>query len=198
MANLIEVLLEAQRRGFVGPGPIEPHLDHAARFGVAVGDEPTRGLDLGSGGGLPGLALALRWPGSSWVLLDANARRADFLGWAIGQLHIDDRVLVDHRRAEQSGRDPQRRGAMDVVVARSFGAPAVVAECGSPFLVVGGCLVVSEPPDPAGRWPAAELASLGLVADPPTDPAFARFRQVEPCPPRYPRRDGVPGKRPLF
>jgi 16S rRNA (guanine527-N7)-methyltransferase len=195
---LTEVLLEAQRRGFIGPGAIEPHLAHADRFLAAVGASPDRALDLGSGAGLPGLALALAWPHSEWVLLDANARRAEFLVSAVQQLGLAERVVVDHRRAELAGRDPGRRGTMAAVVARSFGRPAVVAECAAPFLAVGGHLVVSEPPEDTDRWPVDAVATLGLKADPPASRGFVRFRQTAPCPERFPRRDGVPAKRPLF
>ena len=65
--------------------------------------------------------------------------------------------------AEDAGRDAEWRGGFDLVTARSFGAPAVVAECGAPFLRVGGRLVVSEPPsDGPTRWPVEGLAAVGL------------------------------------
>jgi 16S rRNA (guanine527-N7)-methyltransferase len=195
---LTDVLLEGRRRGFMGPGAIEPHLDHADRFIAAVVAPSGPALDLGSGGGLPGLALALAWPQSEWVLLDANARRADFLVWAVQELDLADRVSVDHRRAERAGRDPDRRAAMALVVARAFGPPSVVAECAAPFLMLGGQLVVSEPPENRDRWPQDGLSALGLERDPPGTTGFVRFRLFAPCPERYPRRDGVPAKRPLF
>jgi 16S rRNA (guanine527-N7)-methyltransferase len=93
-------------------------------------------------------------------------------------------------------------------VSRSFGPPAVVAECAAPFLEVGGRLVVSEPPGPLDRWDhAEELAELGLAVPPadPSDPSDPHGRgsyrtliQISACPPRYPRRVGIPAKRPLF
>jgi 16S rRNA (guanine527-N7)-methyltransferase len=67
--------------------------------------------------------------------------------------------------------------------------------------MTGGVLVVSEPPGSQGeRWPAAGLAELGLVRVETVD-ADARFqvlRQAEVCPDRFPRRVGVPARRPLF
>jgi 16S rRNA (guanine527-N7)-methyltransferase len=162
---------------------------------------PARALDLGSGGGLPGLVLARQWPASSWLLLDSNRRRTDWLAAAVARLEMADRVSVRCARAEEAGRDPVLRSSFDLVTARSFGPPGVTAECTAPFLVVGGVLVVSEPPggDPS-RWPAAGLSSLGLAADGDlVEPAaFQRLRLVSPCPDRYPRRVGVPAKRPLF
>ena len=84
----------------------------------------------------------------------------------------------------------------------------MVAECAAPFLRTGGWLVVSEPPgEPQGgpgagheRWPAPVLSQLGLE---PTEFISGEFgyqvlRQLDLCPERFPRRDGVPAKNPLF
>jgi 16S rRNA (guanine527-N7)-methyltransferase len=106
-----------------------------------------------------------------------------------------------HARAEEAGHRPVLRGSMDLVVARSFGPPAVTAECASPFLRVGGWLVVSEPPSaPQDRWPDGGLAELGLRNGGAvhSDRSFKTLVQDRPCPDRYARRNGVPAKRPLF
>jgi 16S rRNA (guanine527-N7)-methyltransferase len=164
--------------------------------------------------------VALGWPEASLALLDANRRRTAFLSDAVRQLGLEDRVSVLQARAEVAGRDPDLRGHFDGVLARSFGRPAVVAECAAPLLRPVGWLVVSEPPggrDPQGeateaptggaspatspsRWPAEPLAQLGLE---PVQVLHEEFdyqtlRQAEPCPERFPRRDGMPAKRPLF
>jgi 16S rRNA (guanine527-N7)-methyltransferase len=197
-ARLVAVLEDARQRGFVGPGDVDPHLAHAERFASAIGPIPKHALDLGSGAGLPGLVLATWWPTSRWVLLDANGRRAEFLQQAVATLGLADRVVVDHRRAEVAGRDPARRGIHDLVVARAFGPPAVVAECATPFLAIGGHLVVSEPPDHPDRWPDAGLALLALEHAEQVVPGFVRLRLTQRCADRYPRRAGVPGQRPRF
>jgi 16S rRNA (guanine527-N7)-methyltransferase len=160
-------------------------------------------LDLGSGGGLPGLPLAASRPGGQWTLLDGSVTRCEFLRWAVGTLGLEDRVDVVARRAEEAGQS-DLRGAFDVVVARSFGPPAVTAECAAPLLVTGGVLIVAEPPASGGgereRWPASELAVLGMAplqyVESPS--AFQVIVQEMPCPERYPRRVGIPAKRPLF
>lgn len=204
---LTDLLDEARQRGFLGPGPVEIHLDHARAFAVAAGSTPTRAVDLGAGGGLPGLVLAVEyWPNAQWVFLDAQLKRTAFLIEAVEALHLDDRVTVVTERAEAYGRDDDHRGAFDLVVSRSFGPPAVVAECAAPLLATGGHLVVSEPPDPqpASRWPVDGLHALGLgaatpiVAGPGEGFHLVRMGQEEPCPERYPRRVGIPAKRPLF
>ena len=177
------------------------HVEHARCFVSALEGIPAgRGLDLGSGGGVPGLILALAHPAWRWALLDANARRTAFLGRAVGRLALEDRVLVVTGRAEEVGRRPGHRLGYDVVVARSFAQPAVVAECGAPFLGAGGILAVSEPPDARDRWPDDGLRLLGLrrVSSPAPGPPLTLLRQERPCPDRFPRRTGVPAKRPLW
>lgn len=203
MATLHGVLAEARDQGFLGPGPVDGHIEHAAGFLQAVGEPaPSRVVDLGSGGGIPGLALALAWPSAAVCLLDSSERRTGFLTDAVRRLGLDSRVVVAHTRAEEAGRDPRWRGRADLVVARSFGPPAVTAECAAPLLEVGGRLVVSEPPEGGGgRWPAEPLATLGLRPTGRFEQAFCRFqvlRQEEACPETFPRRVGSPAKRPLF
>jgi 16S rRNA (guanine527-N7)-methyltransferase len=226
--ELGEVLRAARDAGFLGPSPIERHFLHAEGFVSLARTRPStsahpRVLDLGSGGGLPGLVVALQWPVARLVLLEANERRAGFLERAVITCHLGDRVTVVQDRAEIAGHDPTYRGAFDGVVVRSFGPPAVVAECAAPFLEVGGWMIVSEPPggangelprdnpDPAadspgspisdsGRWPREKLAQFGLE---PVEFVRGEFgyqilAQRELCPERFPRRNGIPAKRPLF
>jgi 16S rRNA (guanine527-N7)-methyltransferase len=207
---LHQLLNEARAAGFLGPGPIEPQLVHAQGFAAIArrlaGDGPATLVDLGSGGGLPGLVVAGGWPDASVALLEANGRRAAFLRRAVDRLGLAGRVTVLEDRAEVCGRQEGLRAGFDGAMARSFGRPAVVAECAAPLLRVGGWLVVSEPPrtrpepDEESRWPAAELIQFGL------EPAevihedfeYRTLRQAAPCPERFPRRNGVPAKRPLF
>ncbi len=184
-------------------------MEHARAFAEAAEASgavsvPARVLDLGSGGGVPALVLAVRWKTSGFVLVESRARRSAFLARAVGELGLRERVTVLGERAEIVGRTPGRRGAFDLVTARSFAAPPVVAECAAPFLEVGGLLIVSEPPEETGgvsrRWPGEGLAVLGLGGAETVTSSF-RFvvvRQQQPCPPRFPRRVGVPAKRPIF
>lgn len=169
-------------------------------MGACLPDDTGRVLDLGSGGGVPGLVLAEAHPTLGLVLLDSGARRCRFLRQATVELDLVDRVEVVEARAETAARDPARRGALDVVVARSFGSPAVTAECATGFLRLGGSLVVSEPPDASSRWPPEALADLGLgpaVACGTGGFGFARLEKVR-MDDRWPRRVGIPAKRPRF
>ena len=207
---LHELLTEARTLGFLGPGPLDPQISHAEGFAAIArrlsGPGGRRLVDLGSGGGLPGLVVATDWPEVTLALLEANGRRAAFLRRAVERLGFGSRVSVLEERAEMCGREPGSRAGFDGVLARSFGRPAVLAECAAPLLKVGGWLLVSEPPRPAcegaedTRWPTEPLRQLGLE---PADVIHEGFeyrtlRQRELCPDRFPRRNGVPAKRPLF
>lgn len=205
-AAVVRHLQAARELGYLGPGPVEEHLSHAEGFAVAArsglsGEPSGLVVDLGSGGGVPGLLLAVAWPEARFALLDGSARRAEFLRRAVETCHLEDRVSVWEVRAEEAGRDKGRRGRADLVVARGFGPPAVTAECAAPLLGTGGRLVVSEPPgDAVGRWPAQHLEELGF-GDAHTVRQRYGYRVMtlcRPCPARYPRRVGVPAKRPLF
>jgi 16S rRNA (guanine527-N7)-methyltransferase len=202
-ASLLEVLGRSRALGFLGPGPVEDHIRHARSFAAVVTADPARALDLGAGGGLPGLVLASEgWPACRWTFLDSQRRRTGFLEEAIAALGLADRVSVVCDRAEAVGRDPEHRGLNDLVVSRSFGPPAVTAECAAPLLRPGGLLVVSEPPSGSvDRWPADGLAEVGLAE--PTVTAvdgahFAVMVRTDRAIDGYPRRVGIPAKRPLF
>ena len=198
VTTVADVLEQARAYGFLGPGPVAPHVEHARGFAAAFAVPPAQFVDLGSGGGVPGLVLAEQWPTAEAVLLDSMERRTAFLAEAVLALGWDDRVEVVRGRAEEFGR--AQRGRFDGVVARGFAPPPVTAECAAPLLRVGGLLVVSEPPEGGSRWPAERVAVLGL-ADEGVLVASARYqvlRQVAVCPDTYPRRVGIPAKRPLW
>jgi 16S rRNA (guanine527-N7)-methyltransferase len=202
--RLIALLERGRERGFAGPGPATFHVLHATALADTVGSGFTgRFLDLGSGAGVPGLPLLLAWPAASGTLLDSHRRRCRFLEEALAELGIADRATVACGRAEELARQPELRGAFDLVVARGFGAPATTAECAVGFLGGGGRLVVSEPPEEAARdrWSREGLAELGLrgpelVGD--EGARFAVFSLDGQASDRWPRRTGVPAKRPLW
>jgi 16S rRNA (guanine527-N7)-methyltransferase len=200
--QLREILGEARLYGWLGPGDVETHIRHALGMADAVGDPPARFLDLGSGGGVPGLVLAEAWPSARGLLLDAGRRRVEFLTDACARLGLAPRISARAQRAEEAARNPELRGGFDLVVARGFGRPAVTAECAAGFLDVGGRLIVSEPPEPdPDRWPDAGLAELGFgPADlrRHADTSVAIMTLDQPTSPRWPRRTGIPTKRPLW
>lgn len=203
MSALVDLLRESKRLGFLGPGAVDDHILHAQAYLAAlVGEQPDRYLDLGSGGGVPGLVLVEAWSTSRCTLVDAQLRRARFLEEAVAALGAEARVEVVHARAEELARDLRHRASYDLVTARSFGAPAITAECARGFLLDGGRLVVSEPPTAdAARWPAAGLAALDLhdggVVQGGTS-SVRVLRAVGEPPPGVPRRAPAMARTPRF
>jgi 16S rRNA (guanine527-N7)-methyltransferase len=205
-AAVMAALDDAQRFGFLGPGPVSDQVDHATALAAlleATGAGPAPFLDLGSGGGLPGLVLAARWPDHPATLLDGSSRRSAFLRRAIGSLGWESRVTVVEGQAEALARLPDLRAAFALVVARSFAAPAVTAEVGGAFLRVGGVLAVSEPSDgtDTGRWRTEPLTDLGLSPAElhrGTGAGIALISRLRPLDDRWPRGPGAPAKRPLW
>ena len=204
--ELHAVLGAARDLGFLGPGPVERHIEHGQGF-VAVADaaldhEPGNWCDLGSGGGVPGLVLALSWPGSTGVLVESSQRRAGFLREALARLDLETRILVREDRAEVLGQALERRESFVLTTARGFATPAATAEIASGLVAVGGVLIVSEPPEALpNRWPAHELAKLGfapVVRTSAQDAHFAVLRKARAAPPSVPRRVGRPTKRPRW
>lgn len=164
-SSLASILERSRDLGFLGPGPIERHLEQAEAF-LAATPPPASFLDLGSGGGLPGLVLALKWPDAHGLLVDAQAKRVRFLDEAIEVLDLVDRIAAVHGRAEELAHDPAHRGRYELVTARSFAAPAITAECAVGFVPADGRVLVAEPRDERpDRWSADGLATLGLVDD---------------------------------
>ena len=204
--ELRAVLEESRSLGFLGPGPIDPQVEHALDLAAVVGAPTGPFLDLGSGGGLPGLVLAVARPDARGTLLDSQRRRCTFLRDAVVRLGLGTRIQVACGRAERLAREAGLRASFDVVVARSFGPPPATAECAVGFLKPGGRLVVTEPPRAeavrtAERWPLEGLQTLGFSPAVSTviGDTSAVVMELQGSPDdRWPRRDGVPTKRPLW
>ena len=200
--DLLRVLQRARDLGFLGPGEVTDHLSHARAYLPALPPVGHGGVivDLGTGGGVPGLPLAAWRPDLSWTLVDAMVKRAAFVRTAVDELGLEADVL--QTRAETLAGEPGWRGSVDVVVARSLAAPAVAAEYAAPLLRVGGKAVIAEPPggDPK-RWPVDGLALLGLRQGPVLFAPTATLQvltQMDACPAKFPRRVGAAAKSPLF
>jgi 16S rRNA (guanine527-N7)-methyltransferase len=203
--DLHQVLSEARRLGFLGDAEVSEQIGHAMAFVRTVAswtaDGDIQGItDLGSGGGVPALVVATALSNTSLTLVEGSATRADFLVWAVGRLGLADRVSVYPHPAEVAGRDKRIRGCCDIVTARGFGPPAMTAECAAPLLRSGGYLIVSEPPGgSAHRWaPGCEMLGMELAEVQVGPPAMVVLRLSGQVEDRFPRRTGIPRRRPLF
>ncbi len=103
---------------------------------------PGKALDIGSGGGFPGMIVAVAHPTWQWTLLEARERRARFLEKAANTLDLNN-VEVVHARAETWVSEvADRREAFDVVTLRAVAPPAASLELGLPFMAIGGSLLL--------------------------------------------------------
>jgi 16S rRNA (guanine527-N7)-methyltransferase len=161
-------------------------------------------VDVGSGGGLPGLPLKLARPDLHVTLVESDQSKAAFLVQAAAGLQLKD-VEVVGRPAEEVGRDPRYRESFDVAVARALAPMPVLAELCLPLVRVGGRLLAqkTEKEDVSGATHAIEVlgGSLDTVAaahsSARTEGTVVVVRKVAATPPEYPRRPGVPRRRPL-
>ena len=156
-------------------------------------------VDLGTGGGLPGIVLSTLTECKS-ILLDRGKRRNEFLQWAVKELELTRKVSVIEEDAANFAHSHYRNKA-SLVTARSFAAPGITAECATPLLIPGGYLVVSEPPNSSDRWPVDGLNKLGLKKGDRWEHNSASFQSLitkEVTEGKFPRKFSRIEKSPLF
>jgi 16S rRNA (guanine527-N7)-methyltransferase len=187
------------------------HFLDSLTVAAGVPDEQRAGapsvLDVGSGAGFPGLALAIAFPGWRVALLEATGKKVRFLETVIAELGLTNAHALTGR-AEEAARRPEWRGAFDIVTARAVAPLPTVLEYCAPFARVGGRLILPKKGDLAAELAAgaraAPLVGARLLAPlpvtvPPLDDGrvLVIAQQERPCPPQYPRAAGAPVKRPL-
>ncbi len=166
-------------------------------------------IDVGTGGGLPGVPLGIARPGLSVTLLEATGKKIDFLRQVQEELGIRNMQLLK-TRAEEAGKESKYREAFQMATARALAALALVAEYCAPLIQVGGTLLAMK-----GRLPDEELAQgikagyeLGLELQTviklehithlrQKERRLVVFRKVAQTPEKFPRRVGLAKKRPL-
>ena len=164
-------------------------VDDALRAADLVRDAPDGGVvDVGSGGGSPGVPLAVATPARRFDLLDSQRRRCDFLRRAT---HSLENVEVVWGRAEKQPTD-----AFAVALAKALAKPPVAAELCLPLVRPGGIAILWTGED-ANVDAAVEAAErVGGVAES-AEEGLLVLRKVRPTPEGFPRRPGVAKKRPL-
>jgi 16S rRNA (guanine527-N7)-methyltransferase len=165
-----------------------------------------RSIDLGSGGGVPGLVLALARPERQWLLVDSVRKKADVLRDFVSALGIGN-VEVVAERAEVLGQDHDHRESHDLVAARACATLPVLAEYALPLLAIGGMLLAWKGPISADELRAGGRSTAALGGSTPRilpsgydelgEHRFVVISKDRPTPGRYPRRAGEPGRHPL-
>ena len=165
-------------------------------------------LDVGSGAGFPGIPLKILFPEIHLTLLDSVVKKTDFLERAVSNLGLD-LIRVKRERAETLARNDIHRASYDLVVARAVSKLNVLAELTIPFCKIGGLIIAMK-----GRKVESEIATSarainalgGEIVDVIVCNKLHGFlegylvvmKKVMPTPDRFPRRPGMPSKRPIF
>lgn len=163
-------------------------------------------MDLGSGGGIPGLPLAVVRPDCRFILVESNGKKVAWINEQVARMGLEDRVSVLCMRAEDVARQSEYRGKCDVVVAKALSSLSALIELGVPLLNENGRLMaykgvaVAEEIEHSGRALQALGAGLGSNIEyelGERQRCIVVVRKVKPTSERYPRRVGLPQHKPL-
>lgn len=165
-----------------------------------------RVADVGTGAGFPGLPVKIARPELEVVLVESAAKKTAFLRHLIAALGLS-RVEIVTARAEEVGHRPGYREAFDAVLSRALAPLAVVAEICLPLARLGGSVIAQKSAAQQGEAAAAAkaIALLGgklrevhpVALEELPGRVLVVLEKVAPTPPQYPRRPGIPEKRPL-
>ena len=164
-------------------------------------------LDVGSGAGFPGIPLKIYCHSLQVVLLDSLAKRLKFLETVLEALQLKDITCV-HARAEDAGQDKKFRGRFDLVTARAVAKLSVLAELCLPFVKTGGVFIALKGSKyleelEESRKALSILGGQLVKADPVVLPglddgrAIIRIKKIKATPDVYPRKAGLPAKKPI-
>lgn len=174
----------------------------------ALSRPDARMIDVGTGAGFPGIPLKLVCPATRLTLLEATGKKVTFLEHVVDRLRLR-RVGIIKARAEDLAHDPAHRQQYDLILARAVAELPIVVEYTLPFCRTGGWVIAQKGEAGAAEaWGASRsIAILGgeltrvlsvELAGLPEDRSLVVIEKVSPTPDTYPRRPGIPSKRPLL
>lgn len=185
---------------------LDKHIEDSLQITSFVNLERQKGVDIGTGAGFPGLIMAMALPNTNITLVEANLKKSIFLQQMALDLQLSN-VLVVKDRVEEMGRNPNYRASFDFCSSRAVTSTDVLLEYGIPLLKVGGKLLLWK-----GRNYEHELDNAvnalqilnarvlniyhyTLMEE--LDRTIVVIEKQAETPGKYPRRTGIPAKRPL-
>jgi 16S rRNA (guanine527-N7)-methyltransferase len=206
---LIDWNLRFNLTAIVDPrGIVIKHFLDSLSAARSIPPGPIKLIDVGAGAGLPGLPLKIARPAISLTLLEATRKKCDFLQAVIDDLHLTD-VTVVNARAEEAGRLEEHRAQYDIAIARGVAEMPTLIEYLLPFVKIGGLALAQKSKEVLNDVQRAEraLTTLGgrlndIVAIKVPELNEVRYlvlvEKIDRTPEKYPRRTGVPAKKPLL
>lgn len=177
---------------------------------MAIGDKTKKNgrvLDIGTGAGFPGIPIKLVLPGIFLTLIESSRRKADFLENLLRVLDLSD-VDVVNSRSEDAARDFNLRESFDLVLCRGVAEMAVLVELSLPFLKIGGLLVAHKKGNIVDEMRKASLSltelggkfidTLRVDVKRLEGRSIVIVSKISPTPEKFPRRAGIPKKRPIY
>jgi 16S rRNA (guanine527-N7)-methyltransferase len=201
LAQYGELLLDANRRtNLTGAKSAAELVEHIADSLEVLPYVRGRLVDVGSGGGLPAIPLTIA-SGCAVTMIESVRKKARFLERAVSELQLEGEVIVE--RAEEAARDARLRDRFDVGTARAVAGAPTVAELVLPFIAPGGAAILQRGTMDERERSALSDAALILASSVEGEHVvfgnrrLIVIRKTGPTPERFPRRPGIPQKRPL-
>ncbi|HBQ65027.1 MAG TPA: 16S rRNA (guanine(527)-N(7))-methyltransferase RsmG [Clostridiales bacterium] len=177
-----------------------PRIPEIQRPGIRL-------VDVGTGAGFPGVPFKIQQPQLYVLLLDSLAKRIGFLNALLKELDVREGIQTRHDRAEDAARDPVCRECFDIAIARAVAGLPVLAEYCLPFVRVGGLFAAMKGPDAGAEVHLAlsALKELGAEVervdsyyiDKNLGRSLVLIRKKRHTPAYYPRKAGIPARKPL-